>query len=160
MTERRIKSDEARRTWRDVLDYVRSGGSVVIEHYNRPVAQISPVGEPSRPKTLGRADQRAVGAMLDALRSHTDDPTLADAEDGDATVEAIGRLLTIVNSDIPEHQRVAARRAADLIMLALSEYAGLSVDDWLGTDYAEFHSRVLSELENRVADANRRSVPS
>jgi antitoxin (DNA-binding transcriptional repressor) of toxin-antitoxin stability system len=42
---KRMKSSEVRTGWRDVLDYVRSGGTVVIEHYDRPIARITPIEE-------------------------------------------------------------------------------------------------------------------
>lgn len=40
-----MKSDEARRNWRDVLEYVRSGGTVIVEHYQRPVAAVVPLDD-------------------------------------------------------------------------------------------------------------------
>lgn len=43
----RMKSREVRDNMRDVLDYVRSGGTVTVEHYNRPVARIIPIEENS-----------------------------------------------------------------------------------------------------------------
>jgi prevent-host-death family protein len=33
-----MKSDEARQSWRDMLDLAARGGSVVVERYNKPVA--------------------------------------------------------------------------------------------------------------------------
>lgn len=33
-----MKSDKARQSWRDILDIAASGGSVVVERYNKPVA--------------------------------------------------------------------------------------------------------------------------
>lgn len=45
MAIKRMKSDQVRRQWRDVLDYVRHGGTVVVEHYQRPVAIITPYQE-------------------------------------------------------------------------------------------------------------------
>jgi prevent-host-death family protein len=38
MTVTTMKSDEARQSWRDILDIASSGGSVVVERYNKPVA--------------------------------------------------------------------------------------------------------------------------
>jgi antitoxin (DNA-binding transcriptional repressor) of toxin-antitoxin stability system len=37
---KRMKSDQVRQNWRDVLDHVRTGGIVVVEHYNRAVARL------------------------------------------------------------------------------------------------------------------------
>jgi antitoxin (DNA-binding transcriptional repressor) of toxin-antitoxin stability system len=51
MTTKRIKSNEVRRDWADVLQFVRTGGTVVVEHYNRPVATISPYEEPAMTTT-------------------------------------------------------------------------------------------------------------
>ena len=33
-----MKSDEARQSWRDMLDLAASGDSVIVERYNKPVA--------------------------------------------------------------------------------------------------------------------------
>jgi antitoxin (DNA-binding transcriptional repressor) of toxin-antitoxin stability system len=41
MTEH-MKSNEVRTAWRDVLEHVRLGGSVVVEHYNRSIARVIP----------------------------------------------------------------------------------------------------------------------
>jgi antitoxin (DNA-binding transcriptional repressor) of toxin-antitoxin stability system len=38
----RMKSDEARQAWRDVLDRAKRGESTVVEHYNRAVARVIP----------------------------------------------------------------------------------------------------------------------
>lgn len=45
MTERRMKSRDIRDNWRDVLDYVRAGNEVIIEHYTKPIARIVPIEE-------------------------------------------------------------------------------------------------------------------
>ena len=39
----RMKSREIRDNWRDVIDYVRAGNEVVVEHYNKAVARIVPM---------------------------------------------------------------------------------------------------------------------
>jgi antitoxin (DNA-binding transcriptional repressor) of toxin-antitoxin stability system len=45
-TTKRMKSNEVRADWAEVMQYVRTGGTVVVEHYNKPVAQITPyIGE-------------------------------------------------------------------------------------------------------------------
>lgn len=41
-----MKSADVRTGWREVLTFVEQGGTVVIEHYNRPVAKIEPYQEP------------------------------------------------------------------------------------------------------------------
>lgn len=40
MNVRILKSDEARQSWRDLLDAVSTGDDVVIERYNKPVAAL------------------------------------------------------------------------------------------------------------------------
>lgn len=40
MNVRTLKSDEARQSWRDLLDAVATGDDVVIERYNKPVAAL------------------------------------------------------------------------------------------------------------------------
>lgn len=42
MVTKRMKSDQVRQNWRDVLEHVRTGGAVVVEHYNRTVARVIP----------------------------------------------------------------------------------------------------------------------
>lgn len=39
---KRMKSDQVRTGWRDVLDAVQGGESVIVERYNRPIAQVIP----------------------------------------------------------------------------------------------------------------------
>lgn len=69
MTTKRMKAAEVRAGWRDVLDHVRAGGEVIVEHYNRPVARIVPFEEPAEdlpepreidvdPATIVRMDDR------------------------------------------------------------------------------------------------------
>jgi antitoxin (DNA-binding transcriptional repressor) of toxin-antitoxin stability system len=48
MAVKRMKSSEVRTDWRAVLAHVESGGSVVVEHYNRPIATITPYTEESK----------------------------------------------------------------------------------------------------------------
>src|SRR5690606_42039996 len=45
MTTKRMKSREVRDDWRGTLRHVEAGGEVVIEHYIRPVARITPIEE-------------------------------------------------------------------------------------------------------------------
>lgn len=54
--ERYMKSDQVRTNWRDVLDYVRGGGTVVVEHYNRPVAALVPGTEPALTMNMAELD--------------------------------------------------------------------------------------------------------
>jgi antitoxin (DNA-binding transcriptional repressor) of toxin-antitoxin stability system len=42
MKAMRLKSDQARQNWRDVLDHVRHGGAAIVEHYSRAVADLIP----------------------------------------------------------------------------------------------------------------------
>lgn len=41
-----MNSRDVRANWRDVLDYVRAGGEVVVMHYKKPIARITREGEP------------------------------------------------------------------------------------------------------------------
>lgn len=47
MTTKRMKSDQVRINWADVLQHVRQGGIVIVEHYNKPIATITPYEEPA-----------------------------------------------------------------------------------------------------------------
>jgi antitoxin (DNA-binding transcriptional repressor) of toxin-antitoxin stability system len=42
MATQRMKSDEARINWRDVMDYVQAGGSVIVERWNKTIARVIP----------------------------------------------------------------------------------------------------------------------
>lgn len=48
----RAKSDQVRLHWREVLQFVRMDGTVVVEHYNQPVAVISPSPSRMRPVSV------------------------------------------------------------------------------------------------------------
>jgi YD repeat-containing protein len=71
MTERRMKSDQVRTNWRDVLEYVRAGGVVIVEHYNRAVARIAPL-ETTMTAAMTFTSPNATGRVL-----LTDDPDAA-----------------------------------------------------------------------------------
>lgn len=45
-----MKSREVRDNWREVIRHVENGGTVIVEHYNRPVARIVPIEEPAMQK--------------------------------------------------------------------------------------------------------------
>ena len=47
MTTKHMKSRDIRDNWRDVLDQVRAGTEIVVEHYNKPIARIVPIQEPA-----------------------------------------------------------------------------------------------------------------
>lgn len=71
MTTKRMKSDQVRLQWRDILQDVRNGATVIVEHYNRPIAQITPYREPAmHTKTytanLGIDNARWLANELDA----------------------------------------------------------------------------------------------
>ncbi len=92
MTTKILKSDEARQSWRDVLDSVTTGDQVVIERYNKPVAAL-----------ISYADFLALHEELEDLRAARraeaayaawqEDPARARAwEDIEAELIAEGRL--------------------------------------------------------------------
>lgn len=57
MTEpKRMKSNEVRVDWAEVLQHVRQGGTVVVEHYTKPIADITPHKETSMDITDVTAD--------------------------------------------------------------------------------------------------------
>jgi antitoxin (DNA-binding transcriptional repressor) of toxin-antitoxin stability system len=87
-----MKSNEVRVEWADVLQYVRQGGTVIVEHYNKPIATIAPYEETPVQNTQRLAEQIT--------------PTLGDrADDFDIAgiAELIGELFGFdVNiDDIP-----------------------------------------------------------
>lgn len=69
MTNRReVLSSDIRANWRDILAHVVSGGEVVVVHYNRPVAIISPYQE----DTIYTSDDLVGRRLADALASGAD----------------------------------------------------------------------------------------
>jgi antitoxin (DNA-binding transcriptional repressor) of toxin-antitoxin stability system len=94
---KRMKSSEVRTGWRDVLDYVRSGGTVVIEHYDRPIARITPIEE----KTMDA--EIITDQVTTTLGDHPEDFDVA------AIVEEIGdtygrdKIRTV--DDVPSQAR-------------------------------------------------------
>jgi antitoxin (DNA-binding transcriptional repressor) of toxin-antitoxin stability system len=58
MQEKRMKSDQVRTGWRDALEYVKQGGRIVIEHYQRPVAMLVPY-EPQETPMPAQSDTPA-----------------------------------------------------------------------------------------------------
>lgn len=77
MTTKHMKSREVRDNWRDVLDLVRAGNEIVVEHYNKPVARIVPMEASMDTQTL-----------VDEVTTTLGDS--ADDFDVDAIVEEIG----------------------------------------------------------------------
>lgn len=78
---RRMKSAEVRAQWRDVLDLVRSGEEIVIEHYNKTIARIVP----EKAETVNSQERQALADQIaTTLADHASD------HDIDAIIEEIG----------------------------------------------------------------------
>lgn len=134
MTAKRMKSREIRDNWRDVLDHVRAGNEVVVEHYNKPIARIIPIEEPAMtehftawlttdPSCLDQACADVV-VLADELRGEPDDPN-AWASTTDQRFKAV----TTVDAKDGDHKD-AMREATDLL-----ESAGWSLDGaWEAND--------------------------
>lgn len=128
---RRMKSDQVRTNWRDVLEYVRGGGTVVVEHYNRPVADITPHKENGMDITVKLDEKIAIetptgsGRVVQDSWKHADDPWLWEYTD---------RSHASDESGIAQHEmRYSARRftsqwdaLADLLRSVQSETADQS----------------------------------
>lgn len=87
MATKRMKSREVRDNWRETLRHVEDGGEVVIEHYNRPIARIVPIEEPTM--TFTSADLRD-----QVLRA-------TDASDGEYDVDAITAEIVERHGAVP-----------------------------------------------------------
>jgi antitoxin (DNA-binding transcriptional repressor) of toxin-antitoxin stability system len=116
---KRVKSNEARRDWAELLQFVRTGGTVIVEHYNKPIAAIVP---------LDRIKETAVTDTLYALC--WEDPAGDEAwvircrPFPDSNNEGWDRWL--FHPELGEEDEEAAKAwAAD-------EFAtkGMTVDDW------------------------------
>lgn len=130
---KRMKSDEVRKNWADVLQHVRTGGEVIVEHYNRPIARIVPIEEPTMEHFTawlttdpGALDQGCADIVVlrDELRGEADDPN-AWASTGDERFSA----ATTVDAKDGDHED-AQREAEELL-----EAAGWKLDGkWDATD--------------------------
>ncbi|HEY9370203.1 hypothetical protein [Streptomyces sp.] len=108
MTEKRMKSREVRDNWRDVLDHVRAGNEVVIEHYTKPIARIVPIEENAMASTFTSRDLR------DQVVTYT------DASDGEYDVDAITEEIVERHGAVPvddidsdEFAEIVVRHATD-----------------------------------------------
>lgn len=75
MTTKRMKSNEVRVDWAEVLQHVRQGGTVIVEHYNRPIATITPYVEESAMTTTYTA---AIGTHASVVEGDFCDVTVAE----------------------------------------------------------------------------------
>lgn len=96
MSERRMKSNEVRAHWRDAIDFVRTGGEIVVEHYNRPVARITPYKEPAMTNQNIRAAETG--------DEDTEQITLVNATYGDQVpgveISQLGDLTFLTREDV------------------------------------------------------------
>lgn len=130
---KRMKSREVRDNWRETLRHVENGGTVVIEHYNRPIARIVPIEEPTMEHFTawlttdpGALDQGCADVVVlrDELRGEPDDPN-AWASTSDEQFKA----ATTVDAKDGDHEN-AQREAEEQL-----EAAGWEMDGkWEATD--------------------------
>lgn len=59
MTNHTIKSDVARKNWRDILDDVTSGDTFIVQRYNKPVAVVISYSEWQRIQGESEGDNEA-----------------------------------------------------------------------------------------------------
>ena len=92
MATKTLKSDEARQSWRDVLDAVTTGDQIVIERYNKPVAALISYNDfLALHEEL--EDLRAARRANEAYEAWKEDPALARSWDEiEANLIADGRL--------------------------------------------------------------------
>lgn len=116
-----MKSDQVRTNWRDVLDHVRSGGTVIVEHYNRPVARITPPETAmtehftawlTTDTSALAGDNADVVVLADELRGEPDDPN-AWSSTSDERFSAV-TTVNAAEGDIED----AIREANDLLAAA------------------------------------------
>jgi len=104
MTTKRMKSRDIRDNWRETLRHVENGGTVIVEHYNKPIARIVPIEEPAVSATTDTA-RTAARIIARARDAHGG----ADAFDWQIKVEGIkpfGELYNeayiIANEHLPQ----------------------------------------------------------
>lgn len=66
MTVTTMKSEEARNSWRDILDIVLQGGEVIIQRYAKPQAVMVNYQQWNRMKLLHANYLRELSAEIDA----------------------------------------------------------------------------------------------
>ena len=77
-----MKSSEVRANWRSVLAHIEDGGSIIVEHYNRPVASITPDTEDD---LRWNTRCRDCGSLLSANPRYSTDPDHAECLDCGST---------------------------------------------------------------------------
>lgn len=100
MTEpKRMKSSEIRADWAEVLQHVRQGGTVIVEHYNKPIADVVPHREPIVTKEEMRIliDLALAGQQEGPWdwKVEPDSPTYTEADAAHAIRRAIDLLDTL-----------------------------------------------------------------
>lgn len=109
-----MKSREVRDNWRDVLDHVRAGNEVIVEHYKKPIARIVPIEEPAMKLKYRRTAYPSgivqIAGFWDAWREQIpalpdhpadlDDETLAAIAHSPLTYERDGVMLEATLSNL------------------------------------------------------------
>lgn len=97
MTTNHMKSNEIRQQWREVLADVQAGGTIVVEHYNRPIARITPM-EPdmSAADTIETATESLAG-IAEHIRVNG-----IDTETYGAVGDLLERVTSIVSVTVNE----------------------------------------------------------
>lgn len=91
MTEpKRMKSDQVRVGWKDVLQYVRQGGTVVVEHYTEAIADVRPHTDSLEAiaADTGATREAVLTALDDLITRHGEESVVVSVEDGTVTANA------------------------------------------------------------------------
>ena len=90
MTVKRMKSDQVRVGWKDVLQYVRQGGTVVVEHYTEAIADVRPHTDSLEAiaDDTGASRTDVLTALDDLITRHGPENIVVSEEDGTVTANA------------------------------------------------------------------------
>jgi antitoxin (DNA-binding transcriptional repressor) of toxin-antitoxin stability system len=88
MDDKHMKSDEVRKNWADVLLHVRTGGTVVVEHYTKPVADVVPHGTALRLASSGPGTRQAIEEYVRTVIEQRTTPN------DDTSAERLARSIT------------------------------------------------------------------
>lgn len=102
MTEKRMKSDQVRVNWAEVIQHVRQGGTVIVEHYNKPVARIVPTVDTldAIAADTGATRAEVLTILDDLITRHGTENIVVSEEDGTITANA-GVVLRATLGKLP-----------------------------------------------------------
>lgn len=100
---RHIASEKARANWRELLDSVTAGETVVIERYGQPIATISPFLTETEPKAIGEPSPVYYALVAEELKQQIIAEVLAELTAMRETPRSWREELATLQASIAAH---------------------------------------------------------